>query len=169
MEDDDFEPPDDLLSTDVRVQTVLPKPKRSKKPLVRTPGKNEPIQRHSDESLVKREEDELFREHFEVMLGAGMFGRVDPNAPDPPKEMLEEYGEERAKLLFRYAKYALAPTSQAPVGLAISQRMVASIIAARARRKDTGGQLNILVQIVPGLPTRKRAEIDVEAAERNRR
>lgn len=104
-----------------------------------------PIQRAS----ARRIEDEILADAQEVLLGAGSFHRIDPEWEAPPPEWIAALGQQRALERFRLAKYALASSKDAPVGLKLAAATHASITKARATEKSGDRVFNMTLVQMP--------------------
>jgi hypothetical protein len=132
-----------------------------------TPGKitiqtqNSDVEKQKD--LIREEEDALHRDGLAIMRGALRFADVSLDDFGPSREWIEEYGEDDAKRMFRCAQMALGTSKSAPVGLALAQRMVVGISAARAKERAKSKEHRTLnVYILPQPVVGQRKVLDVE-------
>lgn len=93
--------------------------------------------------------DRIYGESLEVIEGVQMFwaifGEECATQDDPPEEWVDEYGQDRARKLFKLAKAGLLSKQEAPMGVHVAMAHAQSVLRARAARdeKASNQTLNI--------------------------
>ncbi len=97
---------------------------------------------------IAKMESEIMEASQEVMLAATMFADVDPSIEQPTEAFHERFGA-KAEKMYRIARMANLPASEAPVGLKMAQQTLVGISKARATAKQAPRTLNMTLVHMP--------------------
>lgn len=94
---------------------------------------------------LRKLEDGIFHQHLSVVSDSSFWTEVTQDTTEPPAEWVAELGYKKACQRLRVAKANWYSAKEAPVGIAVSQRVVMGMVRARSMEKHVPRTLNVSV------------------------
>lgn len=92
---------------------------------------------------------QLYETNANTLIAASRWKEISPGDKVPPESWIREYGEKRALEVFRVAQASWLPSSEAPVGLVISEKIVNGIRKAKSKENAPAPTLNVAIIQMP--------------------